>query len=101
MRQEINDPGEYRLSTSGFSIKAGWGDEKKIIAKYPGTLCPIDLVEYQEWLTNAAQICSEHNAGLTTHAKNYTGCVAAYIQEFDKLNQLVPVAYRVRGKKLS
>lgn len=64
MRQEIADPRAYRLSTSGFSIRTGWGDEKKIVAKYPGTLCPIDLVEYQEWINNAAQICNAHNEGL-------------------------------------
>lgn len=30
----------------------------------------------------------------------YPACVAAYIREFDKMNQLVPVAYAVRGIKL-
>ena len=29
----IDDPRKWRLSKSGFSIKTGWADEKKCIAK--------------------------------------------------------------------
>ena len=31
MRQEIDDPRKYRNSMSGYSIKTGWGDEKRIV----------------------------------------------------------------------
>ena len=70
MRQEIDDPRKYRVSMSGFSIKTGWGDEKKIIAKYPGALAPLDAKQFQEWLENAEKICAEHNATLTPNVEH-------------------------------
>ncbi len=61
----IDDPRKWRLSKSGFSIKTGWADEKKIIAKYPGSLAPLDATQFQEWLDNVEHICELHNATLT------------------------------------
>ena len=68
MRQEIDDPRKYRVSMSGFSIKTGWGDEKRIVAKYPGTPRPLDAKAYQQWLEDAEAICERHNAALTPNA---------------------------------
>ena len=65
MRQEIDDPRKWRVSMSGYSIKGGWGNEKKIIAKYPGAVAPHDAVEYDTWIANAQHICELHNAALT------------------------------------
>lgn len=70
MKQEIEDPQEWRISMSGFSIKTGWGDEKKIIASYPGKTQPIDYDKFQEWLENAEHICRLHNSTLTPDAKS-------------------------------
>jgi hypothetical protein len=60
----IEDPRKWRLSKSGFSIKTGWSDEKKIIAKYPGALSPLDGAQFKEWMDNAEHICDLHNAAL-------------------------------------
>lgn len=57
-----DDPKRWRISKSGFEIKAGWGDDKKVIAKYPGCAQPLDAKTFQEWLDNAARICDLHNA---------------------------------------
>ena len=65
MRQEIDDPRKYRVSMSGFSIKTGWGDEKKIVAKYPGQAIPLDETAYMKWLEDAKRICEAHNTTLT------------------------------------
>lgn len=59
---EIIDPRRWRISKSGFSIKTGWADEKKYIAKYPGSVSPLDHGAFQEWLDNAQEICDNHNA---------------------------------------
>lgn len=69
MRQEIEEPREWRVSMSGFSIKTGWGDEKKIIAYYPGKAHPLDGDKFQEWLETAEYICQLHNATLTHNAE--------------------------------
>ncbi len=60
----INNENEWRISRSGFSIKTGWSDSKKIIAKYPGVATRLDKDAFQEWLVNAAEICAQHNAAL-------------------------------------
>jgi hypothetical protein len=69
MRQEIDDPRKYRVSMSGFSIKTGWGDEKRIVAKYPGQATPLDADAYQKCLDDAEKICEQHNAALTPNYK--------------------------------
>ena len=61
----IDDPRKWRLSKSGFSIKTGWADEKKMIAAYPGPVHPIDGKRFQEWMDNAEKICDLYNATLT------------------------------------
>jgi hypothetical protein len=60
----IDDERKWRVSKSGFSIKTGWSNEKKIIAKYPGAMSPLDPVEFGEWLDNAEKICELYNADL-------------------------------------
>ena len=60
----INDEREWRISRSGFSIKTGWSDSKKIIAKYPGVAARLDKDAFQEWMVNAEEICAQHNAAL-------------------------------------
>lgn len=66
---EILDPRRWRISMSGFSIKTGWADEKKIVAKYPGAVSPLDKEAFQEWLDNAQAICDSHNAMLAEREK--------------------------------
>lgn len=70
MRQEIDDPRKYRISMSGYSIKTGWSDEKRIVAKYPGTVTPLDVKAFQQWLDDAKRICELYNAALTHNAHN-------------------------------
>ena len=65
----IDDPRKWRLSKSGFSLKTGWADEKKIIAKYPGALAPLDAKQFQEWMDNVEHICELHNATLTPNVQ--------------------------------
>ena len=60
-RIEINNPDKWRVSMSGFSIKTGWGDEKRIIARYPGSL-PVHTDNFKQWLKDAEHICFLHNA---------------------------------------
>ena len=60
----IDDPRKWRLSQTGFSIKTGWADEKKIIAAYPGLVSPLNPNSFQEWMDNAQRICDLHNAAL-------------------------------------
>lgn len=60
----IDDPRKWRLSKSGFSIKTGWADEKKIIASYPGAGSPLNGKQFQEWIDNANRICELHNKSL-------------------------------------
>ena len=76
MRQEIDDPRKYRVSMSGFSIKTGWGDEKKIVAKYPGAVNPLDQKAYEAWLEDAERICEQHNATLVPNAEVSRGAQA-------------------------
>jgi hypothetical protein len=64
----IDDQRKWRISKSGFSIKTGWADEKKYIAKYPGTVAPLDAKAFQEWLDNAERICDLYNASLSPAA---------------------------------
>jgi hypothetical protein len=52
---------EWRISKDGLSIKTGWGDNQRIIAKYPGIVNPLSEKKYQEWLDNAEYICELKN----------------------------------------
>ena len=80
------NPIEWRISKSGFSIKTGWGDEKKIIAK-----CPVDSFHvlgwekiYSQWLKDAAVICDLYNANLN---KSFGDKLAANKKPLDHNNQ--------------
>lgn len=64
MRQEIDDPRKWRISMSGLSIKTGWSDAKRIIAKYPGEVRPLDEKQFAKWIEDADHICQLHNASL-------------------------------------
>lgn len=66
MSYEIHDDREWRVSKSGFSIRTGWADAKKMIAKFPGADPGphFDAKQFQEWLDNAQRICDLHNATL-------------------------------------
>ncbi len=64
MTYYIEDDRKWRLSKSGFTIKTGWSDEKKVIARYPGLMAPLDSAQYVEWLDNAEKICDLYNATL-------------------------------------
>lgn len=64
MSYEINDERMWRISKSGFSIKTGWGDNKRIIAAYPGLPTAKDTDRFQQWLDDAEMICDLYNASL-------------------------------------
>ena len=49
---------------SGLSIKTGWSDAKRIIAKYPGEVRPLDEKQFAKWIEDADHICQLHNASL-------------------------------------
>ena len=68
----IDDPRKWRLSRSGYSIRTGWSDEKKTIAKCPYSQ-PMDEAKYQEWIDNAERICDLHNASLEDAGKEVDG----------------------------
>jgi hypothetical protein len=57
-------PGELRLSMSGYSIRAGWGDEKKILATAPRAALTADAngANLNEWINNAEFWCALVNA---------------------------------------
>ena len=65
----IDDPRKWRLSKSGFSIKTGWADEKKIVAKYPGVVFQLDVKQFDEWLVISEHICDLHNFTLSGETK--------------------------------
>jgi len=60
----IDDERHWRISKSGFSIKTGWSDDKRVIAKYPGLTHPLDPKMFTEWMDNAEKICELYNASL-------------------------------------
>ncbi len=55
---------EWRVSKSGYTIRTGWNDDKKIIAHYPYS--PDTPIEpsFTRWLEIAHHICDLHNATL-------------------------------------
>ncbi len=62
MNDYIDDPRKWRVSRSGYSIKTGWADDKKIIAA-----CPTDSMagtKFSAWIENAERICELYNATL-------------------------------------
>lgn len=75
MSYEIHDPRAWRISKSGFTIRTGWGDEKTMIAAYPGAASPIDGPRFNKWLDDAQRICDLHNATLATPAPVSAGRV--------------------------
>lgn len=61
----IDDPRKWRLSMDGFTIKTGWADEKKYIARFPQLPGqPLDNKAFEEWVVNACKICDLYNAQL-------------------------------------
>lgn len=64
MSYYIDDERKWRISKSGFSIKTGWSDDKRIIALYPGGTGPMDRNKFNQWLEDAERICELHNASL-------------------------------------
>lgn len=65
MGYEIASDEHYRISKSGFSIKTGWADNSRIVAKYPGAVSPLDGRQFEKWLDDAEHICRLHNDGLS------------------------------------
>ena len=46
------------------ALKLDGQTQKKMIAKYPGVVSPLDQDQFQEWLANATTIIAAHNAAL-------------------------------------
>lgn len=63
----IDDPRKWRISKSGYTIRTGWADEKKIIAKFAGDAGNAE--QFQEWLENAGKICERYNAQLANETQ--------------------------------
>lgn len=59
----IDDPRKWRLSRSGYSIVTGWGDERKIIAIFPGG-ANAKADSLSSFIENAERICELYNATL-------------------------------------
>lgn len=57
---EIQDPREWRVSMSGYAIKAGIGDDKEVVVN-----APRQFVSNQElfdaWLELAVAVCEARN----------------------------------------
>lgn len=56
------DPDKYRISMSGYSIKTGWADDKKIIAVCPYKPGKHTDEQFSEWIDNAQMICDALNS---------------------------------------
>jgi hypothetical protein len=56
-------PGEVRLSKSGYSLRTGWGDDKKIIATAPRAILSSDAnaIDVNQWIQNAELWAALHN----------------------------------------
>lgn len=68
-RREINDPREWRISMSGYSIKTGWGDDERFVCAYhTAPNVKLDPARFQQWLDDAQEICDAHNAALAKDA---------------------------------
>ena len=67
----IDRPDAWRISKSGMSIRTGWANEKKIVAKAPFQV-PADEGQMREWLDNAERICEAHNSSLPMEASTMT-----------------------------
>ena len=63
------NPEKWRISKSGYSIKTGWGDEKKIIAQCPAK--PGDMEGYKSWLANAETIVDLYNAEINRYENDH------------------------------
>ena len=57
----IENPLHWRVSRSGYSIKTGWSDDKRVIAAYPGVAAPLNETSFNAWLDNAELIVKLHN----------------------------------------
>lgn len=55
-------PHALRLSKSGYSLKVGWGDEKRIVASSPRLLHEMPPAAQQQWLDDAERLCNGWNA---------------------------------------
>lgn len=67
MTYHIDDERKWRVSKSGFEIRTGWSDDKRVIAKYAGIPSGPDfnVKQFTEWLENAEMICDLYNAQFT------------------------------------
>ena len=54
---------EWRISSTGYSIKTGWGDDKRIVCSIPAGVAQ-DGKAFQRWMEDAQRICDLHNATL-------------------------------------
>lgn len=62
----IESDKHWRISKSGYSIKAGWADNSRIICSYPFAHLPgkLDLDKFRVWLSDAERICDLHNKSI-------------------------------------
>jgi len=52
---------KWRVSKSGYTIRTGLGDNKRIIAAYPFNTQILDGKLFEQWLEDADLICDLHN----------------------------------------
>ena len=56
-----NDDDYLRISKSGYSVKVGWGDDKRIVAASPKPLHELPSAQQRQWLDDAARLCDGWN----------------------------------------
>ncbi len=62
---DVDGPDTLRISKSGFSLRVGWGDEKRIVAVAPGspeTYYRGDQKVTEQWMADAERLCAGWNA---------------------------------------
>lgn len=56
----MTDENEWRVSSTGYSIKTGWGDNKRIVCSIPGGAAKFDAT-FGLWMRDAELICALYN----------------------------------------
>lgn len=57
----IDGPDYLRLSKSGYTLRVGWGDEKRIVAASPRQLHEMSAEAQRQWLEDADRLCDGWN----------------------------------------
>lgn len=80
----MDGPNWLRLSKSGYSLRVGWGDEKRIVATCPGTSQTqhADPEIFQQWMLDAERLCNGWNRDNSASATD--SATAAVMERAEK-----------------